>query len=160
MLIMKELRELIKNCIEELDSFSSTELKELLKDKGYTYNIDYNVTSFSNAISSLIKQKYITFSDTHRKGHYKVIKNNEYDYKNTENTYNKTSEETCHQNKEPDLAEMRKEITTLLNSTLQKIENRIDQEKPSTYFTNIKTYTDIARLVETLKDFKFTIKDE
>ncbi len=160
MLTMKELREIIKNCIEELDSFSNTELKELLKDNGYTYNIDYNVTSFSNAISSLVKQKYITFLDGKRKGHYKVIKNNDYDYKNTENAYTKTSEETFHHNDESDLAEMRAEIINLLNSTLQKIENRIDQEKPSTYFTNIKTYNDIARLVEILKDFKFTIKDE
>lgn len=150
---MGELREKIRICTKELNSFSTAQLKELLRDMGYIYNTDYNVTIFSNAISSLVNQKYIISLDSDRKGNYKIIKNEE-----------KTKDNTPKENKlydnEPELAEMRADITTCLNDTLKKIEEKLDSVKPSTYGRNIKTYNDILRLIEMLREFDFTVKDK
>lgn len=150
---MRELREKIRVCTKEMNSFSTAQLKELLRDMGYIYNTDYNVTIFSNAISSLVNQKYIASLDNDRKGNYKIIKNEENASDNTDN--NKKLYDT-----EPELAEIRADITTYLNDTLKKIEDKLDSVKPSTYGRNIKTYNDILRLIETLKEFDFTVKDK
>lgn len=153
MLTMRELREKIRICTKERNSFSTAQLKELLRDMGYIYNTDYNVTIFSNAISSLVNQKYIVSLDSDRKGNYKVIKNEE-------KANDKNPKEKAPYNNEPELAEMRADITTCLNTTLEKIEKKLDSVKPSTYGRNIKTYNDILRLIEILREFDFTVKDK
>lgn len=38
-------------------------MRDFLLEQGYTYNKDYNVRDFSNAISSLVKQGYIKPED-------------------------------------------------------------------------------------------------
>ncbi len=153
MLSMPELREKIKLCIQETDTFSTTQLKQKLKKMGYIYNVDYNVTSFSNSISSLAKQNYIIPLNNGKRGYYKIIKKLESNYKN-QNTKKETP-----LNNELELKSMREEIRTHLKTTLQKIQDILDSEKPSTYGENIRTYQDILRLIKIIKEFEFTIKD-
>ena len=65
---MTELRGKIKEYIQGKETFTTSEVKEELKEKGYVYNVDYDVTSFSNAISSLTRQNYIASMDAEKKG--------------------------------------------------------------------------------------------
>lgn len=63
MLGSKEVRKIIIECFDTQDDnfiFSTTNLKELLKEKGYIYNKDYEVNAFNNAIYALA-QKNISY---------------------------------------------------------------------------------------------------
>ncbi len=161
MLTMQELRETIKICIEKLDSFSSIELRNLLKNIGYDYKTDYSVITFSNAIASLVREKYIAPSTNGNRGDYIIIKNNNSYCKSTHYII-KNGETLCENtqhNDESELAEMRAEITDLLNSTIKQIEDRVNLEKSSTFINNIVTFNDIAKVTERLRGFRFTIKN-
>lgn len=153
MLSMSELREKIKLCIQETDTFSTAQLKQELKKMGYIYNVDYNVTTFSNSISSLNKQKYIIPLNNGKRGYYKIIKKSDFNYTNQD------SKKETHINNEIGLKSMRQEIKMQLETTLEKIQFILDSEKPSTYGENIRTYQDILRLIKMIKEFEFTIKD-
>ena len=48
MLGTKEVRERIEVYLEKLENFTTTDLKRLLKDDGYIYNVDYDVYAFSS----------------------------------------------------------------------------------------------------------------
>lgn len=161
MLTMQELREIIKTCIEKLDSFSSLELRSSLKNIGYDYKTDYSVITFSNAIASLIRKKYIAPSPDGNRGDYIIVKSNDSSCKNP--LYiSKSGETFCkniNHNNEPELSEMRTEITDLLNSTIKQIEERVNLEKSSTFINNIVTFNDIAKVTERLRGFEFTIKN-
>lgn len=51
-----ELREKMKTCLSnDIEVFTTKGLKEWLKEQGCTYNVDYEVNAFSNAITYLIK---------------------------------------------------------------------------------------------------------
>ena len=85
MLEMKQLREEIKECLKEIEFFTTRQLKEMLQQKGYVYNKDYNVNAFSNALHSLVNQKAIASVDKEKKGNYKVLSVSYDDKKNNEN---------------------------------------------------------------------------
>ena len=53
MLGTKEVRERIEVYLEKLENFTTTDLKRLLKDDGYIYNVDYDVYAFSNLVAFL-----------------------------------------------------------------------------------------------------------
>ena len=75
MLGSKEVRKIIIECFNTQDDnfiFSTTKLKELLKEKGYVYNKDYEVNAFNNAIYALAQKKYII--STGEKGFYQLCK--------------------------------------------------------------------------------------
>ena len=72
MLGTKEVRERIEVYLEKLENFTTTDLKRLLKDDGYIYNVDYDVYAFSNAVAYLKRNSYI--EPTGGKGSYRVIK--------------------------------------------------------------------------------------
>ena len=53
---MKEIREKMMEHLSMVTIFSTAQMRDFLLEQGYTYNKDYNVRDFSNAISSLVKQ--------------------------------------------------------------------------------------------------------
>lgn len=154
MLITKQLREEIKLCLGDRENFTTVQLKEMLAQKGYVYNRDYDVTVFSNAIASLVKQKYIVSLDKEKRGNYKVL------YKQKKNEMNEDAEMEKWEsnNDESELREMRKKIEENISEFCLKIEQILDSEKPSTYGRNRKTYEDILKLVDLLKEFKFEVE--
>ena len=154
MMKMTELRGKIKEYIQGKETFTTSEVKEELKEKGYVYNVDYDVTSFSNAISSLTRQNYIASMDAEKKGNYMVVGNRDIKDKEKE-TYIKKEP----YRNEPELKEMREKIRESLKESCAQIEQILDSEKPSKYGRNRKTYDDILRLIKSLKEFEFTIKD-
>ena len=154
MLATKQLREEIKICIEDREVFTTTQLKAVLEQRGYIYNKDYDVTVFSNAIASLVKQKYIISMDKEKKGNYIVLdKQNKKKMKEEEEMEKKRVN-----NEEIELREMRIKIEENINEFCLKIEQILDSEKPSTYGRNRKTYDDILKLVDLLKEFKFEVE--
>lgn len=155
MLKMIELREKMKVCLQGKLEFSTTELKEWLEQYGYVYNTDYDVNSFSNAVASLTKQKYIaSMKNSDRKGNYQVIYKADIRNENDkENEKNKDRE----MDNEPELKEMREKILELLQESSKKIENLLDTEKLSTYRRNHRTYDEILKLLEYLEHFDFII---
>ncbi len=146
MLKMTELRDKMIECLQGKIEFTTTELKRWLEECGYKYNIDYSMNSFSNAVASLTKQKYIISLDTERKGNYRVI------YNDQNKDYIK--EQLC---EEQELKNIREMILELLKKNVRDIEELLDTEKMSTYRKNHKTYDDIMRLLEYFENFKFTI---
>ena len=56
---MKEIREKMMEHLSMVTIFSTAQMRDFLLEQGYTYNKDYNVRDFSNAISSLVKQVLI-----------------------------------------------------------------------------------------------------
>lgn len=154
MLKMTELRNKMKECLQGKQKFSTVELKEWLEEYGYIYNIDYDIKSFSNAVSSLTKQKYIASLDNDRKGKYQVIYNadirNENGKENEENKLDKNKGEL-------ELKDMREKILNFLKNNAREIEDMIDSEKLSTYRRNPRTYDEILKLLEFLENFEFTI---
>lgn len=158
MLAMPELREIMKICIQGMDIFTTTQIKEILKERGYIYNVHYDVTAFSNAISSLTRQKYIVSLDDEKKGNYKVVNKIEYDNKKNEENEMKKNENGKYDD-EIELKEMRENIKKFLKESCLKVEQILDSEKPSTYGRNRKTYDDILRLIEVLKEFEFTVEE-
>lgn len=171
MLSMNELRDKMKECLQEVDFFTTAELKELLKESGYVYNIDYDVNAFSNAVSSLAKQKYIVSLDSKRKGNYRV--NHEGSSDRSYNTAGKSEKQknaNTERNSssdvhggngddEPELQEMRQKIKERLKAAYEEIEQLFDSEKPSKYGRNRKTYDDILKLLDYLKHFHFSNED-
>ena len=153
MIATKQLREEIKLCLKDKVNFTTVQLKEMLKQNGYEYNRDYDVTVFSNAISSLVKQKYIISIDNEKRGNYKVLCKQEKNEMNDE----KIIENVTLNNNESELREMRKKIEENINEFCLGIEQILDSEKPSTYVRNRKTYDDILKLVDLLSEFKFKI---
>lgn len=154
MVAMKQLREEMKGCLKEIEFFTTVQLKEMLQQKGYIYNKDYDVNSFSNALHSLVKQKVIISVDKERKGNYKVLSVS-YDAK--ENNEKKEQKNKMINN-ELELKDMRVKIKNDINDFCVKIEQILDSEKPSTYGRNRQTYEDILNLVDTLKTFKFNVE--
>lgn len=154
MLEMKQLREEIKGCLKEIEFFTTGQLKEMLQQKGYVYNKDYDVNAFSNALHSLVNQKVIVSADKEKKGNYKVLPVSYDDRKNNENK--KEKNKTL--NNELELKDMREKIKNDINGFCVKIEQILDSEKPSTYGRNRQTYEDILNLVDTLKTFKFNVE--
>ena len=49
---MKEIREKMIEHLSMVTIFSTAQMRDFLLEQGYTYNKDYNVRDFSNAISS------------------------------------------------------------------------------------------------------------
>lgn len=154
MLKMPELRDKMKNCLQEKSEFSTADLKEWLAESGYVYNIDYNIKSFSNAVSSLTKQKYIVSLDLDRRGKYRVAHESETLYKNDKD---KEKSKERYLDRELELKDMRNKIVDLLKKTGRDIEDMLDTEKLSTYRKSPKTYGDILKLLEYLENFEFTI---
>lgn len=154
MLVTKQLREEIKICLEDRDFFTTVQLKEVLEQKGLIYNKDYDVTVFSNAIASLVKQKYIASMDKEKKGNYMVLHKQKEEKMKEEELMEKYESN----NEEIELREMRKKIEENINEFCLQIEQILDSEKPSTYGRNRKTYDDILKLVDLLKEFKFEVE--
>ena len=71
MLKSKELREKMKECLSDVEEFTTIELKEMLNDMGCVYNVDYEVNAFSNALFFLVKKKFVASQGI--KGAYRVL---------------------------------------------------------------------------------------
>lgn len=160
MIKMNQLREEIKLCLEGIDCFTTTQLKEILKERGYIYNVSYDVGAFSNAMSSLVRQRYIAPIDKERKGNYRVLstmKSKNEEKNKGELKVQKVKDEKS--NNERELQKVRKDIEENINEFCKKIEEILDSEKPSTYGRNRKTYNDILKLVCFLREFKFEVEE-
>ena len=142
---INEFREKVKECLKDVEEFTTTDLKKMLKDKGYIYNIDYNTYAFHNTITYLKQNSYIV--PTGIKGRYRVVKER------------MKKEEKVNLNQEPDLQEMRREVKECIKKSYMELENILDEEKPSVYGRNKKTYEDVVELIEYMRKFSFTIED-
>lgn len=155
MLVTRQLREEIKSCLENLENFTTVQLKEGLERKGYIYNKDYDVTVFSNAIASLVKQGYIVSMDQEKRGNYRVI----YQGKNKMNEEERMEKKKL-DNDEAELRELREQVKDNVNEFCVKMEQILDSEKASTYGRNRKTYDDILKLINSLNEFTFEVEKQ
>lgn len=155
MLVTKQLREEIKSCLKGVELFTTIQLKEMLEKNGYIYNRDYDVTVFSNAISSLVKQKYIASADKEKRGNYIVLDKmqNIDDQEEGKKKMGKKWDDN-----ETELKEMRGRIKEDIKEFCVKMEQLLDSEKPSTYGRNRRTYDDILKLIDLLKEFEFEVE--
>ena len=186
MLATKELKEYMKECLKDVNKFTTKQLKELLQNNGIVYKKDYDVHAFSNAIAALRRQNYIINYDT---GKYKVNslkeenqniikeeskenvlpKNALYEEKEKEIIHeekeiiheekeiiHEEKEEIVHEQKE--LEEIRKKILKCLKDEYAEIEGILDTVKPSVFGKNLQTYEDILGLLKYLENFKFTVE--
>lgn len=142
---IKEFREMVKECLKDIEEFTTTDLKEMLKDKGCIYNVDYNMYTFHNTMTYLKKNSYIV--PTGIKGRYRVVKER------------MKKDEKTNLNQELDLKEMRRKVKECIKKDYMELENILDEEKPSVYGRNKRTYEDIVELIEYMRKFSFTIKD-
>lgn len=152
---MAELRKKIAEYLMEVDEdvVTTKELRKKLSERDYVYNREYNVTIFSNAISSLAKKNVIISVDKDKKGIYRVDRTalNNFISK-------KYDEKKSGGNEENELEEMRKKIKKIVQTTRLEVEELLDSEKPSTYGRNKTTYNDILQLIDYLKKFAFTVE--
>lgn len=150
MLLSRELCEYMKECLKDIDEFSTKELKVLLKNKGVAYEDDYSITVFSNAIVTLRTEGIICSSEKGR-GWYKVL---------SKNINTKTKEDPLPNitiSDEKELEGIRKKITLLLKDTYAEIEEILDSVKSSDCVRNPYTYNDIIGLLKYLETFNFTV---
>ena len=177
MLATKELKEYMKECLKDVNKFTTKQLKELLQNNSIVYKKDYDVHAFSNAIAALRRQNYIINYDT---GKYKVNslkeenqniikeeskenvlpKNALYEEKEIiheeKEIIHEEKEEIVHEQKE--LEEIRKKILKCLKDEYAEIEGILDTVKPSVFGKNLQTYEDILGLLKYLENFKFTVE--
>lgn len=188
MLKSKELREKMKECLSDVEEFTTIELKEMLNDMGCVYNVDYEVNAFSNALFFLVKKKFVASQGI--KGAYRVLidgkngnvedvhkdfkkcKNESFENEASENdtsendtSKNEASENDTSENEknkcvdEVELKKMRNKIKKCIGKDYAEIEQILDSEKPSVFGRNRKTYDDILELLEYMKNFKFTVDE-
>lgn len=173
MLGTKELKGYMKECLKDINKFTTKQLKDLLQNNGIVYKKDYDVHAFSNAIAALRRQNYIINYDT---GKYKVnslkeenqniieegskedvlFKNAFYEEKDKEIIREEKDKEIIHEEKE--LEEIRKKILKCLKEEYAEIEGILDTVKPSVFGKNLQTYEDILGLLKYLENFKFTVE--
>lgn len=150
MLGTKEVRERIEVYLEKLENFTTTDLKRLLKDDGYIYNVDYDVYAFSNAVAYLKRNSYI--EPTGVKGSYRVNKKKS-------KSVDESTEEFKTLNKELELKEMREKVKKCVRETYLELEKILDEEKPSVYGRNKHTYEDVTTLIEYMRKFDFIVEE-
>ena len=153
MLGSKEVRKIIVECFHTQDDnfiFSTTNLKELLKEKGYIYNKDYEVNAFNNAIYALAQKKYIV--STGEKGFYQLCKTITSDKREDKI---KMPENQNISEREPELKNMRKKLMDCLNESCYDLAAILDAEKPSIYGKNRLTYDKATSLLNYLQSFSF-----
>lgn len=161
---MKEIREKMMEHLSMVTIFSTLQMRDFLLEQGYTYNKDYNVRDFSNAISSLVKQGYIKPEDKNSKtGIYQVI--NQSDSEIEENPKKKDEDAVSGDrcvvtDPEIELEEFRSEVKEKVKEFSLEIEEILDGVKPSVYGRNKNTYEDILCLIKYLKEFKFTVDED
>lgn len=150
----------MKTCLSnDIEVFTTKGLKEWLKEQGCTYNVDYEVNAFSNAITYLIKKHYIL--PTGEKGKYKVVKKEKEKEKVNCNNIDEQNEEKKSKDEyvpEKALEEMRRKIKEYIANECKELEEILDSEKPSVYGKNKKTYNDILELITYLQNFKFSVE--
>lgn len=151
MLSSRELCAHMKECLKDIDEFSTRQLKDLLKSNGVIYKEHYGIAAFSNAIATLQRESIICSSKNGR-GWYRVISDN----MNTERKVDRSSNIVISDEKE--LEEIRNKIALLLKDTHVQIEELLDSVKSSDYVKNPYTYNDIIRLLKYLETFNFTVK--
>lgn len=177
MMNTRELREKMKECLLNEEIFTTSQLKERLNEKGWVYQVDYTLNTFSNGISSLVRQNYIVSIDDDRKGVYRVVKSgedtktldgevgiadmNDEKKKETYKSKSQDNEENVKNewNNEDELKEMRDKIQEYLKvECCAKIRQMLDSKKPSIFTTNRKTYNNILELIDYLEGFKFDVE--
>lgn len=150
MLSARELSKHLEKYLIDIKEISTKELKELLKKDGIFYKRDYDIMTFSNAVATLKRKRYIS-NRGKQQGHYSVISSQTMNDDNKKNSYIYESIST---NKE--LEDIKNKISLHVNEECRYIEELLDSLKPSVFCGHIQTYKEIMELLRYLKTFRFS----
>ena len=149
MLSARELSKHMEKYLIDIKEISTKELKELLKKDEIFYKQDYDIITFSNAVATLKRKRYIS-NRGKQQGHYKVMPLQTMNH----NEINSYTYESISTSKE--LEDIKHKISLHMNEECRYIEELLDSLKPSVFCGHIQTYKEIMKLLRYLQTFHFS----